>query len=89
MGKDKLSKEEKSLLDAVEAGEFESVFTQDRRKDLEAITGNTSRKHGMVRNWLTNPDNASNPQWAHTQVRPYGKTSPITFNPGIRKNVTQ
>ena len=41
MSKGKLSKEEKALLDAVEAGEFESVLTDARKTELEAIVSNT------------------------------------------------
>ncbi|MFC3853226.1 hypothetical protein ACFOSD_10315 [Salinispirillum marinum] len=37
MSKGKLSTEEKALLDAVEAGEFESVLTESRKRELEAI----------------------------------------------------
>jgi len=44
MSKAKLSHEEKALLDAVEAGEFESVLTEARRKELVAIAGNTFKK---------------------------------------------
>lgn len=48
MSKDKLSKEEKALLDAVEAGEFESVLTESRKKELEAIANNTFKKDGYL-----------------------------------------
>ena len=44
MSKGKLSEEEKTLLDAVEAGEFESVLTEARKKELEAIASNTFKK---------------------------------------------
>ncbi|WP_045222291.1 hypothetical protein [Desulfonatronum thioautotrophicum] len=72
MSKDELSKEEQTLLDAVESGEFESVFTQDRGKDLAAIADNTFRKDGMVQNWLKNPrTEAGCPTvGAHLRVRP-------------------
>lgn len=48
MSKIKLSKEEKLLLDAVEAGEFESVLTDDRRKELVAIAANTFKKDKRI-----------------------------------------
>ena len=48
MSKGKLSKEEKMLLDAVEAGEFESVLTQERKHELEAIAGNTLKKDKRI-----------------------------------------
>jgi hypothetical protein len=41
MRKSKLTKEERELLSAVEAGEFGSVLTESRKKELEAIAGNT------------------------------------------------
>jgi hypothetical protein len=36
MSKVKLSKEEQELLDSVESGEYESILTDSRRKELEA-----------------------------------------------------
>jgi hypothetical protein len=44
MSKFNLSQEEKDLIEAVEAGEFESVLTMSRRKELEAIASHTFKK---------------------------------------------
>ena len=49
MSKGKLSKEEKALLEAVEGGEFESVLTESRKKELEAIAGNTFKKDKRIK----------------------------------------
>lgn len=40
----KLDNEEKQLLEAVEAGEFESVLTNKRRAELVSTAKNTMRK---------------------------------------------
>jgi predicted DNA binding CopG/RHH family protein len=56
MSKSKLSKEEKELLDAVEAGEFLSVLTEARRKELEAIASNTFKKDKRINIRISNRD---------------------------------
>lgn len=56
MSKAKLSKEEKELLYAVEAGEYESVLTESRKKELEAIAANTSRKDKRINIRISNRD---------------------------------
>ncbi len=56
MSKAKLSSEEKKLLEAVEKGEFVSVFTEDRRKELEAIASNTFRKDKRINIRISNRD---------------------------------
>ena len=56
MSKAKLSKEEKKLLEAVEAGKFESVLTGDRKKELEAIAGNTFKKDKRINIRISNRD---------------------------------
>lgn len=56
MSKSKLSKEEKELLDAVEAGEFESVLTESRREGLEAIASNTFKKDKRINIRISNRD---------------------------------
>jgi predicted DNA binding CopG/RHH family protein len=48
MSKPKLSKDEQELLDAVENGEFESVLTESRRKELQTIAGNTFKKDKRI-----------------------------------------
>ena len=56
MSNAKLSKEEKALLEAVEAGEFESVLTEARKKELEAIAGNTFKKDKRINIRISNRD---------------------------------
>jgi len=52
----KLSKEEKQLLKAVEAGEFESVLTKKRRAELVAAAKNTVRKDKRINIRISNRD---------------------------------
>lgn len=56
MSKYKLSKEEQELLDTVEAGEFKSVLTEDRRKELQAIAKNTFKKDKQINIRISNRD---------------------------------
>ena len=56
MSKAKLSKEEEALLNAVEAGEYESVLTESRKKELEAIAINTSKKDKRINIRISNRD---------------------------------
>lgn len=56
MSKFNLSKEEKELLDAVEAGEFESVLTESRKEELAAIAGNTFKKDKRINIRISNRD---------------------------------
>lgn len=56
MSKPKVSKEEQELLDAVETGQFESVLTESRRKELEAIADNTSKKDKRINIRISNRD---------------------------------
>ncbi len=56
MSKAKLSKDEKALLKAVEAGEYESVLTEARKKELEAIAGNTFKKYKRINSRISNRD---------------------------------
>jgi predicted DNA binding CopG/RHH family protein len=51
-----LSKEEKKLLSAVEAGEFESVLTKKRRAELVAAAKNTTRKDKRINIRISNRD---------------------------------
>ena len=48
MNKVKLSREEKELLEAVEAGEFESVLTESRKEELQSIARNTVKKDKRI-----------------------------------------
>ena len=52
----KLDKEEKKLLKAVEAGEFESVLTKKRRAELVAAAKNTTRKDKRINIRISNRD---------------------------------
>ena len=56
MSKPKLSKEEKLLLEAVEAGEYESTLTDERKKELIAIAGNTFKKDKRINIRISNRD---------------------------------
>ncbi len=56
MSKTNLSEEEKDLLDAVEAGQFESVLTESRREELVAIASNTFKKDKRINIRISNRD---------------------------------
>lgn len=56
MSKAKLSKAERELLNAVEAGDYESILTESRKKDLEAIASNTSKKDKRINIRISNRD---------------------------------
>ena len=56
MSKARLSKEEKELLDAVEAGEFESILTEARREELQVIARNTVKKDKRINIRISNRD---------------------------------
>ena len=56
MSKVKLSKEEKELLDSVESGEYESVLTGARKKELEAVAANTFKKDKRINIRISNRD---------------------------------
>lgn len=71
MNKAKLSKEEKSLLDTVEAGEFESVLTESRKKELEAIARNTFKKDKRINIRISNRDLAAIQSRASEEGIPY------------------
>ena len=56
MSKTKLSKEERTLLDAIEKGEFESTLTEQRRSELERAAANTFRKDKRINIRISNRD---------------------------------
>lgn len=56
MSKPKLSKEEKELLESVEAGNFESVLTDARRNELQAIADTTFKKDKRINIRISNRD---------------------------------
>ena len=71
MNKVKLTKEEQELLDAVEAGEFESVLTESRRKELESVASNTFRKDKRINIRISNRDLAAIQSRALQEGMPY------------------
>ena len=56
MSKLRLSREEKELLTSVEAGSFESVLTESRRRELESMAGNTFKKDKRINIRISNRD---------------------------------
>jgi len=56
MNKEKLSQEEKALLDAVESGEYESTFTPSHRKEFEAAANLTFKKDKRINIRISNRD---------------------------------
>ncbi len=56
MNKEKLSQEEKMLLDAVESGEYKSTLTKSRRKELEAAANLTFKKDKRINIRISNRD---------------------------------
>ncbi len=56
MSAQKLSVEEKELLEAVEKGEYESNLTEERRAELEAIASNTFKKDKRINIRISNRD---------------------------------
>lgn len=52
----RLSKEEKQLLKAIEAGEFESVLTKKRRAELASAAKDTVRKDKRINIRISNRD---------------------------------
>ena len=48
MSKSKLNKKEKEILKDFEAGEFKSVLTQKRKKNLQAIAEETFKKDKRI-----------------------------------------
>jgi predicted DNA binding CopG/RHH family protein len=56
MNKSKLPKDEQELLESVEAGEFESVLTESRKKELEAAASLTFKKDKRINIRISNRD---------------------------------
>jgi predicted DNA binding CopG/RHH family protein len=56
MSKLRLSKEEKTLLESVESGDYESTLTDIRRKELEGTATNTFRKDKRINIRISNRD---------------------------------
>ena len=71
MSKFKLSIEEQNLLESVESGNFESVLTESRRKELESIAGNTFKKDKRINIRISNRDLAAIQSRASQEGMPY------------------
>jgi len=56
MKESKLSKSEQELLDIFESGEYESILTDERRRELEAAAYNTFKKDKRINIRITNRD---------------------------------
>ncbi len=56
MSKQKLPKDERELLEALEAGEYESVLTESRRKELQQAASLTFRKDKRINIRISNRD---------------------------------
>ncbi len=56
MGKDKLNKEEREILDAFEAGEFKSVMTPSRKKAIQVAAEETLKKDKRINIRISNRD---------------------------------
>ena len=56
MSKIKLPEDEQNLIDALESGEYESVLTEPRKNDLEAIATNTFKKDKRINIRISNRD---------------------------------
>jgi len=71
MSKRKLPKDEQELLDAVEAGEFESVLTESRRKELKDAANLTFKKDKRINIRISNRDLAAIQSKASEEGIPY------------------
>lgn len=71
MNKSKLSSEEKELLDSVEAGNYESVLTESRRKELKSIAQNTFKKDKRINIRISNRDLMAIQSRASEEGMPY------------------
>ncbi len=71
MSKSKLSSEEKELLDSVEAGNYESVLTESRRKELKSIAQNTFKKDKRINVRISNRDLVAIQSRASEEGMPY------------------
>jgi predicted DNA binding CopG/RHH family protein len=67
----KLPKDEQALLNAIEAGEFESVLTESRKKELEAAASLTFRKDKRINIRISNRDLTSIQSKASEEGIPY------------------
>lgn len=66
-----LSSEEKALLDSLEAGNFESVLNDTRRRELESIASNTFKKDKRINIRISNRDLVAIQSRASQEGMPY------------------
>ncbi len=71
MSNRKLSKDEQELLDAVEAGEFESVLSESRKKELQEAANLTFKKDKRINIRISNRDLAAVQAKASEEGIPY------------------
>jgi len=71
MSKRKLPNDEKELLDAVEAGEFESVLSESRKKELQSAANLTFKKDKRINIRISNRDLAAVQAKASEEGIPY------------------
>jgi predicted DNA binding CopG/RHH family protein len=71
MSKRKLPKNEQELLDAVEAGEYESVLTESRKKELQDAASLTFKKDKRINIRISNRDLAAIQSKASEEGIPY------------------
>lgn len=71
MSKQKLPKDERELLEALEAGEYESVLTESRRKELQQAASLTFRKDKRINIRISNRDLAAIQSKASEEGIPY------------------
>jgi len=71
MSKRKLPKDEQELLDAVEVGEYESVLTEARKKELQDAASLTFKKDKRINIRISNRDLAAIQSKASEEGIPY------------------
>lgn len=71
MSKSKLNKKEKEILKDFEAGEFKSVLTQKRKKNLQAIAEETFKKDKRINIRISSRDLESLQRRALEEGIPY------------------
>lgn len=60
----KLSQDEKELLNTLESGEYESILTDERRIELEAAASNTFKKGKRINKRVSSKDLTARPSKA-------------------------
>ncbi|MBL4658710.1 MAG: hypothetical protein JKX73_11965 [Flavobacteriales bacterium] len=67
----KLSTDERALLESLESGEYESVLTDERRKELEAAAAHTFKKDKRINIRISNRDLTAIQSKASEEGLPY------------------